>query len=38
MKYGIVIPHYGKFTDRESILEISITAEGLGFDSLCVSQ
>ncbi len=38
MKYGIVIPNYGKFTDRESILEISIKAEELGFDSLWVSD
>jgi len=38
MKYGIVIPNFGKFADRESILEISITAEELGFDSLWVSD
>ena len=38
MKYGIVIPNFGKFADRESILKISITAEDLGFDSLWVSE
>jgi probable F420-dependent oxidoreductase len=38
LKYGIAIPNYGKFADRESILEISITAEELGFDSLWVSD
>jgi len=38
MKYGIAIPNFGKFADRESILEISITSEELGFDSLWVSD
>jgi len=38
MKFGITVPNYGKFADRESILEISIAAEELGFDSLWVSD
>jgi len=38
MKFGITIPNYGKFADRESILEISLAAEELGFDSLWTSD
>lgn len=38
MKYGLTIPNYGKFADRESILEISIAAEELGYDSLWASD
>ena len=38
MKFGITIPNYGKYAKRESILEISIAAEELGFDSLWASD
>ena len=38
MKFGITLPNYGKFAERESILEISIAAEELGYDSLWASD
>ncbi len=38
MNFGITVPNFGKFADRESILDISIAAEELGFDSLWVSD
>ncbi len=38
MKYGIAVPNYGKYADRESIFKISIAAEELGFDSLWASD
>jgi probable F420-dependent oxidoreductase len=38
MKFGIALPNFGRYAQRESILDIAISAEDLGFDSLWVSD
>ncbi len=38
MKFGIALPHFGKFADKDNITLISRDAELLGFDSLWVSD
>ncbi|MGH7885484.1 MAG: LLM class flavin-dependent oxidoreductase [Thermodesulfobacteriota bacterium] len=38
MKYGIAVPNFGKFAGKKQILELSVTAEELGYDSLWVSD
>lgn len=36
MRFGVLLPHFGKFASRNSILNIARRAEQLGFDSLWV--
>lgn len=36
MKYGLLLPHFGEYADRGRILDGSILAEQLGFDSVWV--
>lgn len=36
MKFGLLLPHFGEFADRDLILEGSRRAEELGFDSVWV--
>jgi alkanesulfonate monooxygenase SsuD/methylene tetrahydromethanopterin reductase-like flavin-dependent oxidoreductase (luciferase family) len=36
MKYGLLLPHFGKYADRDLLLEGSKRAEGYGFDSVWV--
>jgi len=36
MKYGLLLPHFGQFADRERLLEGSKRAERYGFDSVWV--
>lgn len=36
MKFGLLLPHFGEYADRELILEGSKRAEELGFDSVWV--
>ncbi len=38
MKFGIAVPNFGAYADRKQILEISVLAEELGYDSLWVSD
>ncbi|MEE9238206.1 MAG: TIGR03619 family F420-dependent LLM class oxidoreductase [Thermodesulfobacteriota bacterium] len=38
MKFGIALPHFGKFADKDNITLISRDAELLSFDSLWVSD
>ena len=38
MKFGIALPNFGKYAQRELILDIAKSAEDLGFDSLWVSD
>jgi probable F420-dependent oxidoreductase len=38
MKFGVALPNFGKFAEREYIIEIARTAEDLGFDSLWFSD
>ncbi|NIP30475.1 MAG: TIGR03619 family F420-dependent LLM class oxidoreductase [Candidatus Dadabacteria bacterium] len=38
MKFGIALPNFGKFADKNKIETIAIKAEALGFDSLWVSD
>ena len=38
MKYGIALPNFGKYADREKILELTRAAEELGYDSVWVSD
>lgn len=38
MKFGIALPNFGRYAQKESILDIAISAEDLGFDSLWVSD
>ena len=38
MKFGIALPNFGRYAQRESIVEIAKSAEDLGFDSLWVSD
>jgi alkanesulfonate monooxygenase SsuD/methylene tetrahydromethanopterin reductase-like flavin-dependent oxidoreductase (luciferase family) len=35
-KYGLLLPHFGQFADRERLLEGSKLAESFGFDSVWV--
>jgi alkanesulfonate monooxygenase SsuD/methylene tetrahydromethanopterin reductase-like flavin-dependent oxidoreductase (luciferase family) len=35
-KYGLLLPHFGEFADRDRLLEGSRRAEGYGFDSVWV--
>lgn len=36
MKFGLLLPHFGEFADRDALLEGSKRAEELGFDSVWV--
>ncbi len=36
MKYGLLLPHFGQYADRDLLLEGSKRAEGYGFDSVWV--
>ncbi|MGQ0792691.1 MAG: LLM class F420-dependent oxidoreductase [Deltaproteobacteria bacterium] len=38
MKFGITLPNYGKYADKDSLLTLATAAERLGFDSLWVSD
>jgi probable F420-dependent oxidoreductase len=38
MKFGIALPNFGRYAQRESIVDIAKSAEDLGFDSLWVSD
>ncbi len=38
MKIGIALPIFGKYAGRDEILETALTAEGLGYDSIWVSD
>ncbi len=38
MKFGIALPNFGMYANRDSILKIAKTAEELGFDSIWVSD
>jgi probable F420-dependent oxidoreductase len=38
MRFGIALPNFGKYAQKESILAIAKSAEDLGFDSLWVSD
>ena len=38
MKFGIAVPNFGAYAKREQILEISVLAEELRYDSLWVSD
>jgi probable F420-dependent oxidoreductase len=38
MKYGIALPNFGMYANRDSILKIVKTAEDFGFDSIWVSD
>ena len=36
MRFGLLLPHFGAFADRDRIIKGSIRAEELGFDSVWV--
>ena len=38
MKFGAALPNFGKYAERDYLIEIARTAEDLGFDSLWVSD
>jgi probable F420-dependent oxidoreductase len=38
MKFGIALPNFGMYAERDSILRVAKTAEDLGFDSIWVSD
>lgn len=38
MKYGIVLPNFGKYAQKDWILELASSAEELGYDSIWVSD
>ncbi len=38
MKFGIAIPNFGRYADKEAIVEIAVSAEELGYDSVWVSD
>lgn len=38
MKIGIALPIFGKYAGRDEILETALAAEGLGYDSIWVSD
>lgn len=38
MKFGVALPNFGKYAERDAILQVAKTAQTLGFDSLWVSD
>lgn len=38
MQYGIALPNFGKYAEKDMILELAVAGEELGFDSLWVSD
>lgn len=38
MDFGITLPNFGKYADKDKIIHFAITAEELGFDSIWVSD
>lgn len=38
MKFGIALPNFGKYAEKDIVIKITTTAEKLGFDSLFVSD
>ncbi len=38
MKYGIALPNFGKYAQKDRILELTSSAEELGYDSIWVSD
>jgi len=38
MKFGVALPNFGMYAKKDAILNIAVTAEELGFDSLWVSD
>ncbi len=38
MKYGIALPNFGKYSQKESIIELAQAAEALDYDSIWVSD
>jgi len=38
MKFGVALPNFGKYANRDAIISIAKTAEALGFDSVWVSD
>ena len=36
MKFGLLLPHFGEYADKDAILDGARLAEGLGFDSVWV--
>jgi alkanesulfonate monooxygenase SsuD/methylene tetrahydromethanopterin reductase-like flavin-dependent oxidoreductase (luciferase family) len=38
MNFGITLPNFGKYADKNEILKIAASVEELGFDSLWVSD
>jgi probable F420-dependent oxidoreductase len=38
MQFGVALPNFGKYGEKNTILKIATTAEKLGFDSLWVSD
>ncbi len=38
MKFGVCIPHYGRAIDTESLTEMAVRAEEIGFDSVWVTD
>ena len=38
MYFGITLPNFGKYADKNEILKIAASAEELGFESLWVSD
>lgn len=38
MNFGITLPNFGKYADKNEILKIAASAEELGFESLWVSD
>ena len=38
MKFGVALPNFGKYANRNAIISIAKTAEALGFDSVWVSD
>ena len=38
MNFGVTLPNFGKYADKDEILDIAASAEELGFESLWVSE
>lgn len=38
MDFGITLPNFGKYAENDKIIDLAITAEELGFDSIWVSD
>lgn len=38
MKFGIALPNFGQYADKEHLSDITLQAEALGFDSIWVSD